>query len=60
MNMEHAMSAMDKKYQAENDMRTLIDAAKIKNDKPRHDAAMKMVREQRKALSDLEGKKEDK
>ena len=56
--MDHA--AMDKKYQAENDMRTLIDAAKIKNDKPRHDAAMKMVREQRKALSDLEGKKEDK
>ena len=58
MNMDHA--AMDKKYQAENDMRTMIEAAKIHRDKPRHEAAMKMVREQRKALSDLEGKKEDK
>ena len=31
----------DKKYQAESDMRTLVEAAKIKRDGPRHAAAMK-------------------
>lgn len=43
----------DKKFAAENDMRTLVAAAKIKKDRPRMEAAMKMAREQRKALSDI-------
>ena len=52
------MNAMeDKKYQAESDMRTLVEAAKIKSDKSRHDAAMKMAREQRKALADISNEK---
>ncbi len=47
------MTAQDKKYQAESDMRTLVDASLIKRDKARHGAAMKLVMEQRKALSDI-------
>jgi hypothetical protein len=54
--MDHPMTAQDKKYQAESDMRTLIDAAKIQSDKPRREAALKMVREQRRLLSQLDGK----
>lgn len=50
--MDHAV--VDKKYQAESDVRTLVEAAKIKGDKARFDAAMKMAREQRKVLSNLE------
>ena len=46
----------DKKYQAESDMRTLVEAAKIKRDGPRHAAAMKMAREQRKMLAEIAGK----
>lgn len=54
------MSAEDKKYQSESDMRTLVDAAIIKRDKPRHKAAMELVRKQRTALSDItEGKDDD-
>ena len=52
----HPTTAEDKKYQAESDMRTLVEAAKIKGDKSRHDAAMKMAREQRKALAEIAGK----
>ncbi len=48
------MSAQDKKFQAESDARTLVDAAKMKQDKPRFKAAMAEVRKQRKALSDIE------
>lgn len=55
--MDHEMT--DKKFQAENDVRTLVEAAKVKGDKARFDAAMKMAREQRKTLSNLEaGEKE--
>ncbi len=49
-------SGMDKKFEAEQDLRTLIDAAKIKSDSKRMQAAMKMAREQRKALSDIQEK----
>lgn len=45
-----------KKFEAENDMRTLIEAAKIKKDKSRRQAAMKAAREQREALSEIESK----
>lgn len=53
------MSPEDKKFQAEQDMRTLIEAAMIKSDKPRHTAAMKMVKEQRKALSEVAEKDDE-
>jgi len=53
------MTHDDKKFEAESDVRTLVEAAKIKRDKTRHTAAMKMVNEQRKALSDLSNKDED-
>lgn len=53
------MSPMDdKKYQAESDMRCLVEAAKIKRDKSRHGAAMKMAKEHRKALAEIAGKSE--
>lgn len=50
------ISEQDKKFRAENDMRTLVEAAVIKNDKSRFDPAMKMVRKQRKAMSDIDKK----
>ena len=43
----------DKRFQAESDMRTLVEAARIKRDKSRREAAMKMAREQRKALAEV-------
>ena len=50
----------DKKYMAENDLRTLIEASKIKRDKSRYGAAMTAAQEQRKALADVAGKTETK
>ena len=44
------MSAEDKKYQAESDVRTLIDAGEIKKDKARLKAAMAKAKEQAEAL----------
>lgn len=41
---------MDKEYQAESDLRTLIEYQKIMKDKPRHAAAMKKHKEQMMAL----------
>lgn len=50
--MRHpAVTAMDKKYQAEDDVRTLIHAGEIKKDKARYKAAMAMAKTQ---MSDLE------
>lgn len=40
-------------YMAESDMRTLIDAEKIKNDKKRYKAAMKKFKDFYAAVSDL-------
>jgi hypothetical protein len=53
--MAKAASApsMDKQWQAESDLRCLIDAEKIKGDKKRYAAAMKCLAEQRKALDDV-------
>lgn len=49
--MRHpAVTAMDKKYQAEDDVRTLIHAGEIKKDKTRYKAAMAMAKTQ---MSDL-------
>lgn len=51
--MPASMAAQEKKWQAESDLRCLIDAEKIKKDKPRHAAAMKCLAEQRKSLDTL-------
>lgn len=44
---------MDLKYQAEDDLRTLVRAAQVGKDKKRLAAAMKMAREQIKALKQV-------
>ena len=48
----------DADFQAENDMRTLIDAEKVKKDKGRMSAALKKGKEQRAALDSVVDKKE--
>jgi hypothetical protein len=40
-----AMPGMDKDWMAEGDLRTLIEAEKIKKDKPRYAAAMKKCKQ---------------
>ena len=49
-----AMPTVDKTYRAECDLRTLIDAEKIKKDKARYGAAMKVHGEQMQALAAIE------
>lgn len=49
----------DEDYHAENDMRTLIDAEKIKKDKGRMSAALKKGKEQRDALANVVDKKKE-
>lgn len=44
------MSAENKKYQAESDVRTLVDAGEIKKDKDRLKRAMAKAKEQQEAL----------
>ncbi len=46
----HAMTASDKEYQAEDDLRTMIAAEKIKQDPKRLAACMKKKRTMKKAL----------
>ncbi len=46
-------------FQAEHDMRTLIDAEKIKKDKSRMAAALKKGKEQRVALESVIAKKKE-
>lgn len=48
--MDGASKADEKRWKAESDLRTLIDAEKIKADKARFKAAMDMADEQKKAL----------
>ena len=43
----------DKDWEAESDLRTLINAEKIKKDKSRMSAAMKKAKEQRDALANV-------
>jgi len=56
--MNGAMSKADKasmaEYQAEADLRTLIEAEKIKKDKARYGAAMKRHKEMTQALANIE------
>jgi hypothetical protein len=49
------MAAEEKKWKADADLRTLIEAEKIKKDKGRYGAAMKCHAEQMKALATVKG-----
>jgi len=40
------MTAQDRKWRAESDARTLVEAQEIKADRPRHKAALKCLKEQ--------------
>lgn len=55
--MKSGMAKMDKEYQAECDLRTLIEAEKIKKDKPRHTAAMKKRDAEMMALANVDKQK---
>lgn len=46
--------ADEERWQAENDLRTLLDGAKIKKDKARLAKAMKLAKEQQAALKTFE------
>ena len=48
------VSVEDKEFQAEQDVRTLIDAEKVKADKPRLKRAMTMARKQMSALEKVQ------
>lgn len=50
-----AVPTEDTKWRAESDLRTLIDAEKIKRDKGRMKAAMAIKREMKRDLDSLEG-----
>ncbi len=48
-----AMAGMDKDYMAECDLKTMIEAEKIKKDKTRHAAAMKKHKELMAAMESM-------
>lgn len=54
---EESEKAREKRFQAEQDVRTLVDAAKIKKDKTRMSAAMASAKEQQAALDKVKGEK---
>lgn len=56
MAKEVTSAAQEKEWQAESDLRTLIEAEKIRKDKPRLAAAMKKARDEKAALTKLEQK----
>ncbi len=49
----YANTAADKKYMAENDLSTLVEAEKIKKDKARFSAAMKCREEKMAAMQNI-------
>ena len=51
---------MDKDYMADSDLRTMIEAEKIKKDKPRYAAAMKKHKEMMVAMEGIHKGGEDK
>ena len=53
------LTKADKDFQAQDDMRTLIEAEKIKRDKKRLSAATSKAKEQRAALSVVIDKKKE-
>lgn len=54
-----AMAKEEKQWKADSDLRTLIDAEKIKKDKARYSAAMKMHKDMMAALRGIEEDKND-
>ena len=52
-----SLAKMDKEYQAEGDLSTLIEAKKIKADKPRYAAAMKKRKEKMAMMQSLDMEK---
>jgi hypothetical protein len=59
MNYPHESEDERKRYQAECDLRVLVDAQKIRGDKARVAAAMKIADEQRAALDKVKKGKSD-
>jgi hypothetical protein len=55
--MANAMPKMDKGYQAECDLGTLIEAEKIKRDKPRFKAALAKRKERMAAMAAIDEEK---
>lgn len=55
--MKNDVAKMDKDYQAECDLRTLIEAEKIRKDKTRHSAAMKKRDAEMMALANVDKQK---
>ena len=53
--MSAESKAEHEKWEAESDVRTLTEAERIRADKPRHRRAVKMAREQMKALGTVGG-----
>lgn len=53
--MARSVAMEDKDFQAEQDLRTLIEAEKIRHDKTRKAAAMKKHKEMMAAMKDVEG-----
>lgn len=53
MKADRAMQSEEARWQAEGDLRTLVEANKIKKDKKRMDAAIKLATEQKKAFAEL-------
>lgn len=49
-----AMAKQEKEWRADSDLRTLIEAEKIKKDKPRYNAAMKIHKDMMAALEKIE------
>ncbi len=57
MKSDAAHEAMENKWRAEEDMRTLTRAAEVKADPKRYKAALALAREQMKALAEVTMKK---
>ena len=53
--MARELTADDKKFRAQDDVRNLIQAEKIKRDAPRHKLAMAELAEMKKDLESAEG-----
>jgi len=49
-----AMAKQEKEWRADSDLRTLIEAEKIKKDKPRYTAAMKVHKDMMAAMEKIE------
>lgn len=56
--LKSTMAAQEREWRAESDMRTLIEAEKIKKDRSRLTAALKKGKQERDALSEVVEKKE--